>query len=84
MAPTELVEHAVSELRRGSAIVILAESGPPTAVLVRAAEAVDLWPRPYFDRSDIGAISLAVTGRRTAVLGFGEPAACAVRSGYVF
>ncbi len=76
--PTASVERAVSELRRGGAVVLHSESGPPTALLVRAAETVDLWPPPFFDHSEIGAITLAVTGRRAAVLGLSDPSAAAV------
>jgi GTP cyclohydrolase II len=76
---TELVERAVSELRRGSAVVVLAGSGTSHALLVRAAETVDLWPPPYFDQSNIGITSLAVTGRRAAVLKLGNPSSPAVQ-----
>ena len=76
--PPELVERAVSELRRGSALVVYTEANPQTALLVRAAETVDVWPPPFFNHKKVGAITLAVTGRRAAVLGLSEPAAAAV------
>ena len=76
---TELVERAASELRRGAAVVVLTGSETSGALLVRAAETVDLWPPPYFGGSDIGIISVAITGRRAAVLKIGDPSSPAVQ-----
>jgi GTP cyclohydrolase II len=70
--PAELLEgvqRALSELRRGSAVVLL---GPGDAALVRAAETVDTWPLPFFGRPGVGEKCLAVTGRRAAILGLSD------------
>ncbi len=77
-APVELlegVERALSELRRGSAVVLCSEK---EAVLVRAAETIDAWPAPFFTRPGVGKKSLAVTGRRAAILGLSDAAVRAV------
>ncbi len=76
---TEMVERAVSELRRGGAVVLYTDTEPSTALLVRAAETVDFWPPPFFDFNEIGNMTLAITGRRAAVLGLSEPSAAAVQ-----
>jgi GTP cyclohydrolase II len=77
----ESVERAVAELRRGGAVVVTAGEAPGniSAVLVRAAETIDHWPPAYFDSSGIGAISLAVTGRRASILGLCQSDARAVQ-----
>jgi len=78
----ESVERAVSELRRGGAVIVMAdarESRAGEAYLVRAAETVDLWPLPFFSDPGVGALSLAVTGRRASILGLSLPAASAVQ-----
>ena len=77
----ESVERAVAELRRGGAVVIVAGEAPEgiSAALVRAAETVDAWPPAFFDGPGIGAISLAVTGRRACILGLSQPDARAVQ-----
>ena len=77
-APVELlegVERALSELRRGSAVVLLGEK---EAVLVRAAETIDAGPAPFFTRPGVGEKGLAVTGRRAAILGLSDAAVRAV------
>ena len=77
----EAVERAVAELRRGSAVMILARAAHgenSSGILVRAAETVDEWPLAGFDQSP-GVLSLVVTGRRAAVLGLSQPAARAVQ-----
>ena len=66
--PAELVERVVGELRRSGVVIVLAKSRPIDASLTRAAETMDFWPPPYFDHPGVGAISLAVTGRRATVL----------------
>lgn len=71
----ETVDRAVAELRRGGAVVVT--SGDEGA-LVRAAETVDIWPLPFFDRPDLGVLRLVVTGRRAAILGLGQVGAAAV------
>ncbi len=68
-APAELlegVERALAEIRRGSALVVL---GDGEASLIRAAETVDTWPLPFFARSGVEPMRLAVTGKRAAILG---------------
>ncbi len=77
--PAELVERVVGELRRSGAVVVLAKSRPIDASLIRAAETMDFWPPPYFDHPGVGAISLAVAGRRATVLRLSGPAADAMR-----
>lgn len=78
----EAVERAVSELRRGVAVIVIAvneSDAPLEAYLVRAAETVDVWPLPFFSNAGVGALSLAVTGRRASILGLSQPAARAVQ-----
>jgi len=75
-ASLEAVERAVSELRRGGAVVV---SAGPEALLVRAAETVDTWPLPFFTARGVGALALAVTGRRAMILGLNQPGVRAVR-----
>ncbi|MEQ9447643.1 MAG: GTP cyclohydrolase II [Rhodospirillaceae bacterium] len=53
--------------------MIKADSPEPTAILVRAAETVDVWPPFHFDEQRLSNLSLVVTGRRAAVLGFSDP-----------
>jgi GTP cyclohydrolase II len=72
----EGVERALAELRRGSAVVVL---GVGEAVLLRAAETVDVWPLPFFSRPGIGEKSLIVTGRRAAILGLSDANVRAVK-----
>jgi GTP cyclohydrolase II len=71
----ETVDRAVAELRRGSAVVVTADSG---SVLARPAETIDFGPLPFFNRPGLGETSVAVTGRRAAILGLAEPSAPAV------
>jgi GTP cyclohydrolase II len=71
----ESVDRAVAEVRRGGAVVVL--TGQDSA-LIRAAETVDAWPEPFFDRAGVGRAVLAVTARRAAILGFSECDADAV------
>lgn len=70
----ETVARAIADLRRGSAVVVAAEAddNTTTAVLVHAAETVDSWPPAFFDGREVGAVSLAVTGRRASILGLGQ------------
>ncbi len=75
LAALESVDRAVAELRRGGAIVVGAKGN---GVLVRAAETVDAWPLPFFDRAGLGAQRVAVTGRRAAILALSEPSVAAV------
>ena len=78
----ETVERAVSELRRGVAVIVIAvnEKGDHhEAYLVRAAETVDVWPLPFFNEAGAGPLSLAMTGRRASILGLSQPAARAVQ-----
>jgi len=75
-ASLEAVERVVSELRRGGAVVVSAGS---EALLVRAAETADTWPLPFFTARGVGALALAVTGRRAMILGLNQPAVRAVR-----
>ncbi|MBT4739939.1 MAG: GTP cyclohydrolase II [Rhodospirillaceae bacterium] len=75
IAVLETVDRAVAELRRGSAVVVISDG---EAVLARPAETVDARPLPYFNRQDLDEITVAVTGRRAAILGLAEPAAPAV------
>lgn len=80
----ESVERAVADVRRGGAVVVVADDGAgdgseKTAVLMRAAETVDAWPPAFFDASGVGAISLAITGRRASILGLSQPDARAVQ-----
>ena len=84
----ESVERAVAELRRGGAVVVstVGSSAKVEAVLMRAAETVDCWPLPFFSRPGVGAVSLAVTGRRASILGLSQPDARTVQvsSAHVF
>jgi GTP cyclohydrolase II len=75
LAALESVDRAVAELRRGGALVVTAASG---SALVRAAETVDSWPLPFFDRAGLGPLRLAVTGRRAAILALSDPGVAAV------
>jgi len=77
----ESVDRAVAELRRGGAVVITAADSQnrSEAVLVRAAETVDIWPLPFFSNAGVGALSLAMTGRRASILGLSQPGARAVQ-----
>ena len=75
VAVLETVDRAVAELRRGSAVVIISDDA---AVLARPAETVDAGPLPFFNRQDLDEITVAVTGRRAAILGLADPAAPAV------
>jgi GTP cyclohydrolase II len=72
----ESVDRAVAELRRG-AVVVVTTGGE--AVLVRAAETVDVWPLPFFSERGVGPLALGVTGRRASILGLSQTAARAVR-----
>ncbi|MBY0511673.1 MAG: GTP cyclohydrolase II [Rhodospirillaceae bacterium] len=74
----ESVERAIAELRRGVAVVVTSDV-TKEAVLVRAAETVDVWPLPFFSIAGVGPLSLAVTGRRASILGLSQPAAPAVQ-----
>ena len=69
----ESAARAVAELRRGGTIVVTAGDGE--AVLARAVETIESWPPAFFTSTGIDAPVLAVTGRRAAVLGLGEPTA---------
>ncbi len=69
----ESTARAIAELRRGGTIVVTAENGD--AVLARAAETIETWPPAFFNSTGVEAMALAVTGRRAAVLGLGEPTA---------
>ncbi|NKB43153.1 MAG: GTP cyclohydrolase II [Alphaproteobacteria bacterium] len=75
VAVLETVDRAVAELRRGSAVVVISDG---EALLVRPAETVDAGPLPFFGRQDLDDISVAVTGRRAAILGLADPTAPAV------
>ncbi len=77
----ESVERAVAELRRGGAVVVMAAdaSAQPGAILMRAAETADSWLLPFFTNAGVGPLSLAITGRRAAILGLSQPAARAVQ-----
>ncbi len=77
----ESVERAVAEVRRGGAVVVLSSdgAGDGPAVLMRAAETVDAWPPAFFDAAGVGAISLAITGRRASILGLSQPDTRAVQ-----
>lgn len=75
MAVLETVDRAVAELRRGSAVVVVSNG---EAVLARPAETVDAGPLPFFTRQELAEVSVAVTGRRAAILGLAEPTAPAV------
>jgi GTP cyclohydrolase II len=72
----EGVERALSELRRGGAIVV---AGRGEAVLVRAAETIDTWPLAFFARPGVGDKGLIVTGRRAAILGLCDSAVRTVK-----
>ena len=74
-AVLDTVDRAVAELRRGSAVVVLSGTG---SVLARPAETINSGPLPFFARPGIGKVSVAVTGRRAAILGLASPAAPAV------
>jgi GTP cyclohydrolase II len=74
----ESVERAIADLRRGVAVVVMADS-TREAFLVRAAETVDVWPLPFFSNAGVGPLSLAVTGRRASILGLSQPATRAVQ-----
>jgi GTP cyclohydrolase II len=69
-AVLETVDRAISEIRRGAAVVVTADTG---AVLARPAETLDNGPLPFFSRPGVGAVSIAVTGRRAAILGVSDP-----------
>jgi GTP cyclohydrolase II len=69
----ESTARAIAELRRGGTIVVTAENGD--AVLARAAETIENWPPAFFSSTGVETMALAVTGRRAAVLGLGEPTA---------
>lgn len=71
----ETVDRAIAEIRRGSAVVIVAPSG---AILARPAETLNSGPIPFFSRPGVGPVQLAVTGRRAAILGLSEPSAPAI------
>lgn len=71
----EAADRAVAELRRGAAVVVI--SGMDAA-LVRAAETVDTWPLPTFDRPSLGPLRVIVTGRRAAILGLSDVGTVAV------
>jgi GTP cyclohydrolase II len=71
----EMVDRAVGEARRGTAIMIVHKHD---GVLARAAETIDTWPLPFFDLSGVGSQRLVVTGRRAAILGLGTSASPAV------
>ncbi len=75
----ELVERAIGELRRGSAVVIYDAATPSNAVLACAAETIDTLPPPLFDSPKAGHCTLIITGRRAAVLGLSEPTIPAVQ-----
>jgi GTP cyclohydrolase II len=74
-AALEAVERAVADLRRGAAVVV---SAGGQAALIRAAETVDVWPLPGFERPGVGDLRVAVTGRRAAILGLSEARNAAV------
>ncbi len=76
-AALESVEQAVAALRRGAAVVVTAEAGE--AVLVKAAETIEMWPYELFTRAGVGASAVALTGRRAAILGLAEPTARTVQ-----
>ena len=69
-AVLETVDRAIAEIRRGSAVVISAESG---AILARPAETLGPGHLPFFSQPGVGPIQLAVTGRRASILGLAEP-----------
>jgi GTP cyclohydrolase II len=71
----EAVDRALAELRRGGAVVVVTGTD---GVLVRAAETVDSWPLPTFDRAGVGTCRVVVTGRRAAILGLSDVGASAV------
>ncbi len=77
----ESVERGVAELRRGGIVVVSTgeASTKAEAVLMRAAETVDVWPLPFFADPAVGALSLVVTGRRPSILGLSQPGARAVQ-----
>lgn len=68
----ETVDRAVAEIRRGSAVVVSTGTG---AVLARPAETLDNRPLAFFSRPGVGAVTVAVTGRRAAILGVFDPGA---------
>ncbi|MFL2770774.1 MAG: GTP cyclohydrolase II [Rhodospirillaceae bacterium] len=70
LAVLETVDRAVAEIRRGSAVVISAQSG---AILARPAETLGAGHLPFFSQPGVGPVQLAVTGRRAAILGLAEP-----------
>jgi len=71
----DTVDRAVAEMRRGSAVVVMCGNG---SVLARAAETLSAGPLPFFARPGLGDTTVAVTGRRAAILGLADPAAPAV------
>ena len=71
----EAADRAVAELRRGAAVVVVSEK---EGALVRAAETVDTWPLPTFDRPGLGRLRVVVTGRRAAILGLSDVGTAAV------
>lgn len=71
----ETVDRAVAEIRRGSAVVITSDQ---SAVLARPAETLDDGPLPFFSRSGVGTLGVAVTGRRAAILGLSDPGSASV------
>jgi GTP cyclohydrolase II len=71
----EAADRAVAELRRGAAVVVVSDR---EGALVRAAETVDTWPLPTFDRPGLGPMRVIVTGRRAAILGLSDVGTAAV------
>lgn len=71
----DTVDRAVAEMRRGSAVVVVAGE---RAVLARAAETINPGPLPFFSRTGLGDTKVAVTGRRAAILGLADPSTPAV------
>lgn len=71
----DTVDRAVAEMRRGSPVVVIAGA---EAVLARAAETVNPGPLAFFSRPGLESTTVAVTGRRAAILGLAEPATPAV------
>jgi len=76
-AVLDTVDRAVAEIRRGSAVVVTTAAG---GLLARAAETLDAdgAPLAFFSRPGVGELTVAVTGRRAAILGLAEPSAPAV------